>query len=258
MSACAAVVTWPQVWVEENELGMWIVAKKPGNFPPTRLGGRKHSSSGHWHWKTESKSHFASLAVWLCIGLLPSLRLSLLSCKIRLLLFWSCCEDWIGSYARSPSILVLGVLGEDSVTDCHYHSVLWGEGLSTGQGHPLLFLSVKELPLGWAGTVWRWPTLCHQSQSEKLFKNTPVHTGYTSACKVRLLQIVAITSQRGSVGQLSTAPQAVGLRWIQKDTLTWERSEPGLPLTFPSKEQRPNLSWAPAVGQLVLPLLFIL
>lgn len=55
-----------------------------------------------------------------------------------------------------------------------------------------------------------------------------------------------------------TAPQAAGLRWIQKDILACGRSEPGLSLTFPSKEQGPNLSWAPAVGQLILPLLFIL
>lgn len=199
MSAWAAVVTWPQMWVEGNEVGMWDVAKKPGHFPLTRLEDRKYSSSGHWHWKTALKSHFASLAVWLCISHLPSLRLSLLSCKIRLLLLRSRCEDRIGSCARSPSILVLGVLGEDPVTDCHYYSVL-SEGLSTGQGHPLSFLSVKELPLGWAGTVWRGPTLCHQPQSEKLFKNPPVHTGDTGACKVCLPQIVAITPQRGSVG----------------------------------------------------------
>lgn len=135
MSAWAAVVTWPQMWVEGNEVGMWDVAKKPGHFPLTRLEDRKYSSSRHWHWKTALKSHFASLAVWLCISHLPSLRLSLLSCKIRLLLLRSRCEDRIGSCAWSPSILVLGVLGEDPVTDCHYYSVL-PEGLSKGRATP--------------------------------------------------------------------------------------------------------------------------
>ena len=133
MSAWAALITWPQVWVEGNEVGMqvglWAFLLRSQETFPQQAGEQRRVWRGTALKNLNSCPALLPLAVWLCISHSPSEPQWLLL-QHEITSIWESlwglneipCTEPI-----HPGLEVGGMWWATSPTSCYYQAIIVGE-----------------------------------------------------------------------------------------------------------------------------------